>query len=245
MRREYILVGVALIFGATIFIQYFAERLYPVEEMVVEALPEFEEGVVQVYVFYKEGEEVGTYRYSVAGGGGPGAYAMRSTTEVSYGGDSLRLDGLYVFDEGLRPVSYSLNASEGGETSRIASSFGPDTITTRAEAMGESIELTEPTAENLYLVENAMPGYWEVLLQSMSLEPGKRHQASVFIPQMGRVVKITLVVNRGASTLRVGERTLECTVIKEAGLSLVFYLCGGELVEYRDEAQGVTLRKIL
>ncbi|MBN2335085.1 hypothetical protein JXL21_05955 [Candidatus Bathyarchaeota archaeon] len=247
MKRQWLVLGVALILGVTLFIQYYAELRYPVEEISVDELPVLVLGEYQSYRVIKEGEAVGTHRYAVTGKEGSGddvRYTMRSTTDINYEGDSLHLVSVYVFDGSLRPLSYSLNVTRGDELTIINSEFSPSEVTTTVNVMGEAVELTESAAENMYVVENSMPSYWEILFQSTSLKPGRRHQANFFVPQSARVVAVSLVVDGDTSTLRVGGRDLECTVIKESELGLVFYLYEGELVQFRDDAQELTLEKI-
>jgi len=88
-----------------------------------------------------------------------------------------------------------------------------------------------------------MPGYWEILFQSSTLMPGKRYVVDAFIPQLGAVVGLTLTVDRGTSTVRQDGVELDCTVVREADRGLVFFLYGGELIQYRDDENGVTMMK--
>ena len=104
---------------------------------------------------------------------------------------------------------------------------------------------TEQVAEGTLLIENQMPGYWEILFQSTTLTPGKRYVVDAFIPQRGSAARLTLTVDRRTSTVRYDGVELDCKVVREADTGLVFYLYDGELIQYRDDTNGVTLTKIL
>lgn len=245
MRRQWIIAGIVLILGASLLVELYLNRLYPETEIEI-TLPELHVGEKHVYRFYREGQLIGTHSYSITGreGGGASAeYTMVSTTDITYEGKNLLLQGEYVFDHLYRPLGYALNASEGDKHTRLRAAFGQDEVEVTIDSGGDVMELTEQVSEETLLIENGMPGYWEILFQSSDLEPGKRHQVDAFIPQLGAVVRVTLTVDHGTSTVRYDGLELDCTVVREPDLGLVFYLYGGELVQYRDDANGVTMNK--
>jgi hypothetical protein len=199
-----------------------------------------------VYKFYREGQLVGTHSYSITGheGGGASAeYTMISTTDITYEDKNLMLQGEYVFNHLYRPLSYTLNASEGDKHTRLRAAFSQHEVEITLDSDGEVKELTKQITEGTLLIENQMPGYWEILFQSSRLEPGKRHRVNVIIPQLGAEVRVTLTVDHGTSTVRYDGLELDCTVVREPDLGLVFFLYGGELIQYRDDANGVTMTK--
>lgn len=245
MRRQWIVAAIVLILGASVLVELYLNRLYP-ETGIEITLPELQVGEEHVYTFYREGQLVGTHRYIITGRWGEGAsaeYTMSSTTDITYEDKSLLLHSQYVFDHLYRPQGYALNATDEDKHTRLRAAFTPHLVEIIVDSGGEVMELTEQVAEGTLLIENQMPGYWEVLLQSSTLMPGKRYMVDAFIPQLGSAAKLTLTVDRGTSKVRHEGTELDCKVVREANQGLIFYLYGGELIQYRDDANGVTMMK--
>jgi len=244
LNWKYLLLGVAVIIAGSIVIDQYAELLYPMVDLGPVDVQGLVVGEPQSFDFFKDGAYVGSYTYSVVDiDPQTGNYEARHSTEVSYKGTSITLDGLYRFDGSYRPQGYLLNATTGTGKESIQCSFSPGTVTITLTGGGETNVLTQEIPEGALLVENSMPGYWEMLFQSATFERGKRYSASVFVPQAGGVKTLSLVVERDLRQSRIGDQLLDCTIIKESNLGLTFYIYGGELIQYQDEAQEVLLRK--
>ena len=245
MNWKYLLLGLAAIVAGSILLDRYAEILYPMVDLGPIDVSGLTAGEEHLFDFYKDDSLVGSYAYSVVeAGSGQGAYAVRHETEVRYEGRLILLEGLYRFGSSYLPQGYSLNVTTDTGTESISCSFSPGLVNVTLVFEGEANVLTQELPEGAILVENSMPGYWEILFRSTTFERGKRYTVDAFVPQAGRSIPMTLVVERDLRQSRVGDRLLECTVIKESDLGLTFYIYGGELVQYQDEAQGVLLRKV-
>jgi hypothetical protein len=246
LKNRWVLVGLALILGGVIFFDYIIGFLYPSLELGAVSVPETIGGT-HSYNYYKDDSLVGNYTYSVvkvhneAQGDN---YIMSSVTSVTFEGKSLTLESLYRFNSGFKPMSYGLNVTQGDDTTYLVCDFNSGEVTTTVRSQGETADTVIDVGENALLVENAMPGYWEVLFQSTALERGGRYTLSLFIPQAAQVSQVTLFVEKAPEQVRVEESTLECTVVKASELGLALYLNGGELVQYRDDSQGVIMNKV-
>lgn len=239
------MVGVALILGASLLVDLYLDTRYP-ETTITVALPELQLGLEHVYSLHKEGQRVGTYSYTVAGRGGTGMsteYTMVSTTDITYKGERLLLQAEYIFDHIYRPLSYELNATVEDKQTRIQAVFTQGEALVTVSSDGDVAEATEELPGGAFLIENQMPGYWEILFKSTTLTPENRYVAYAYIPQLGSVARLTLTVDRRTSKLMHGNTELDCTVVREADMGLVFYLYGGELIQYRDDANGVAMTK--
>jgi hypothetical protein len=247
LNKKILLIGLVAIIAGSMLIDYYADLLYPLVELGELTVPDLEVGESSRFDFFKDDSMVGSYTYSIVEVDELGAgktYTTRHMTEVSYGGESILLEGLYRFDSSYKPIWYSLNATTDEGVQTIMCSFNPGSVTISLTYQGTTTELTQELPEGAVLVENSMPGYWELLFRSTTFEHGKRYSVDALVPQAGRVVHLTLVVEKDLSQERVGDQVLECTVIKDADYSLTFYIYNGEFVQYRDEAQGVLLRKV-
>jgi hypothetical protein len=246
LRNRWVLVSLALILGGVLFIDYLSELLYPSTALGAITVPETVGGA-KTYKFYKDTSLVGTYNYTVvkAPNGAQGnVYAMSSEIYITYEGKSITLEGLYRFDLSFRPVSYGLNVTQGDEMTYFVCDFRPGEVITTIRLRDETFEATTEIEDGTLLVENSMPGYWDVLLQSTSVQPGRRYTFNVFIPQAGRVFQLTLVVEKNLEQINVEGSVLECTVVKASEIGLAFYLHQGTLVQYRDDEQGVIINKV-
>jgi hypothetical protein len=245
LRRQWILAGVALILGASLLVELYLDRIYP-ETLIEVTLPDIQLGEEQVYSFYREGQRIGTHSYAVTGREGTGAsanYTMISTTDITYEGENILLRGEYIFNHLYGPLSYELNATGEDKHTRLQATFRQGEVELTVHSGSEVANVTEQVPDGVVLIENQMPGYWEILLQSTTLTPGKRYVVHAFIPQRGSAARLTLTVDRETSKVKQGDADIECNVIREADMGLVFYLYGGDLIQYRDEANGVTMTK--
>ena len=245
MRRQYILAGVALILGATLLVELYLDRQYP-ETLIEVTLPELRLGEEQVYIFYREGQRIGTHSYAVTAREGTEAsakYTMISTTDITYEGENILLQGEYIFNHLYGPLSYELNATGEDKHTRLKAAFTQGEVELTVYSASDVASVTEQVPDGALLIENQMPGYWEILFQSTTLTPGKRYIFDAFIPQRGTTARLTLTVDRETSKVSHGDVDLDCTVVREANIGLVFYLYDDELIQYRDDANGVAMTK--
>lgn len=244
MNWKHLLLGLAAIIAGSVLIDQYAELQYPVVDLGPVDVSGLTLGEARSFDFFKGGAHVGSYTYSLEEHDPQaGTYRARHRTEVTYEGASITLEGLYTFDASYRPLEYSLNATTSAASESIMCSFSPGLATITLTGEGATNVVTMEIPEDALLVENSMPGYWEMLFRSATFERGKRYSADVFVPQAGRAWSVSLVVEKELRESRIGDQLLYCTVIKESDLGLTFFLYGGELIQYQDEAQDVLLRK--
>ena len=243
MKRIYLVAGIILIFGAIYAIEYYANSQFSTQELVVSGISGYEIGVAQTFDYFKDEEQVGTYAYTVEESGNN--FIMKSITDVTYGGRDLELESVYTFDDFYSPESYALTVISEGDVTEIISTVSNGKIVTSVTSEGVTVDITDEHVDGMLLLENGMPGFWEVLFNSVELERGVKYTAIVYIPQAAMVFDVNLVVSKQDQLIWVGDERLECTVINEANLELSFYMYEGELVEMRGESHGVVLQKVL
>ena len=235
--------GIILIFGATYAIEYYANSQFSTQELVVSGISGYENGVTQTFNYIKNEEKVGTYVYTVDEYGNN--FIMTSITDVTYGGRDLELESVYTFDDSYSPESYALTVISDDGVTEITTSISNGNITTSVTTKGVTVDIPDEYLEGMLLIENIMPGFWEILFNSIELETGVKYTAIVYIPQGAMAFDANLVVSKQDQLIWVGDERLACTVINEANLELSFYMYEGELIEMRSESQGIVLQKIL
>ena len=244
MKRSYVILGVFLILASTFAIEYYTKSRFPTTPLEMVGVPELTIGAINEYTCLKELNPVGTYSYMVTGKSG-GVYSMESLTDVSLDGNRLQLSSSFTFDEAYIPIHYMLTADQGGDTNEFDVIFSEGNVISVVTLAGESVTLSEEFPSGAILVENNMPGFWEILLQSSRLESGKRYTIKAYIPQGGTMFDLEFYVNEGTKTITVDGVELECTLIQESTLSLSFYMHDGELVQMRDTSQDIIFQKLL
>jgi hypothetical protein len=172
-------------------------------------------------------------------------FIMTSLTDVTYGGRDLELESVYTFDDSYSPESYALTVISDGGVTEISTTLSNRNITTSVTSEGVTVDIPGEYVDGMFLIENGMPGFWEVLFNSVELERGVKYTAIVYIPQGAMAFDVNLVVSKQDQLIWVGDERLACTVINEANLELSFYIYEGELVEMRSESQGTVLQKVL
>lgn len=242
MKPITLIAAIVLIFAATFAFEYYANSQFEEADLVINDVLEFETGVFHRFTYIKEELVVGSYTYSVVEQGN--GYLLTSETEVSSEVDTIELSAEYSFSDSLEPVVYALSATTNDETSDIRSEIIGDEIVTYVTYQGVTLNITDDYLDGVLFLEPNMPGFWEVLFSSSTLEGGVKYSANIYVPQGAVIVPINLVVNREPQTVRVGDEMLSCTVVKEADLDLAFFLYEEELVQMRSDDLGLVFQKV-
>lgn len=241
MKPTTLIAAIVLIFAVTFAFEYYANSQFETAELEVTGLPELESDVDHSFTYFKTEEVVGSYTYSVEKQGG--GYLMTSETEVSNDADRIQLSTEFTFSDGLRPEEYNLVVLNNEDRTNIRTIVTGGEIVTYVTYEGITVNITDTYVDGMMLIEPNMPGFWEILFNSVTLEGGVKYDASIYVPQAGAVVPINLVVNRDPQNIRVGDEQLSCTVIKEADLDLAFYIYEGELVQMRSDGLNLLFLK--
>jgi hypothetical protein len=228
-----LIAAILLIFAATFAFEYYANSQFETAELEVTGLPELGTGIEHSYSYIKTEEVVGSYTYSVEEAAG--GYLMTSETEVSNEADTIELTTEFTFSDGLKPEKYDLVVYNNEDRTDIVTEVSGSEIITYVTYEGVTVNITDEYVDYMLLIEPNMPGFWEILFNSVNLEGGVKYDASIYVPQAGAVVPIELVVSRNPQNVRVGDEQLSCTVIKEAGLDLAFFVYEDELVQMRSD----------
>ena len=199
-------------------------------------VPELEIGETHTYSYSRAYDQVGTYSYTITGKE-DGLYTMVSNTDVSFEGQRILLDSLFVFDEDYKPHMYGLVVDQSGSTNEINVTFSDGTIVSTVTLENETITLSNEFPSTAYMTENNMPSIWEILLISADLEPGARYAVEVYIPQGGAMFDLELYVQNDLQTITLDGEEYSCTVIQENTLDRRFYLYEDQLIQMRNDDQ--------
>jgi hypothetical protein len=238
LKRSYVIAGIFIILASSYLIEYYTNTRFPTQNYPLAGVPELEIGKTKTFLYLRQLEVVGTHSYTVTDKTG-GLYTIESNTDVTYQGERIELDNVFVFDELFNPEQYNLFVELGDDYNEIQISFTDGTIVSRIISVNDSVTFSEDFPDGTFLTENNMPGIWEIFLISADFEMGERYTAEVYIPQGGRIFELEFYVNSNPKTLTIDGERISCTVIQETTLDLKFYLYEGELVEMRNDDQDV------
>lgn len=241
-NRTHLIAVICIIFVASFVIEYYTDQRFPEVEVNVKTLPDYATGVTSTFSFVREGSKVGTYSYDVEKT--DVGYVVVSETQVEFEEKSTLIQGTYTFGATMNPLDYSLQIDSAGEPTEIVCTFTDNQVITTVNFENKTVDIEAELPENVVLVENNMPGYWELLLQTVDLEPGKRYILQVFVPQVANVVSVTLTVDKNPVKLNIDGVEYECQRIREIDLHYAFFLFDGQLLEFRDDGQDIRFQKI-
>lgn len=242
MRRVWVFVLSFAILGGAALFELWSSIQYPTIALVPGTLPPLTVGVEREYDYIKDYEKVGSYSFSVESREmykGTEAYFVRSRTSITYGEKSAELESVYVFSEELAPLEYWVNASIGGEIQSIVCLFegqsAKGTFALGDNVVEESVELPGGTV----LIDYQMLGHWDLLLKSSPLEPGKKYEVNVYIPQGLSHTSLELYAEKKAKTIEIKGVEYVCSVVRATALNLVFYVHEGDIVQLEDTEQSI------
>ena len=242
-NRTHLVAVIVIIFAASFVIEYYTNQQFPELDVKVTTLPDFTTGVRHTFSFVRQGSNVGTYSYylekTVTG------YSVMSETQVEFEEKSTFLQSNYTFGATMNPLDYSLFIDSGDEPTEIVCTFTDNQVVTTVNFENKTVDIDAELPENTVLVENNMPGYWELLLQTVDLQPGNRYMIQVFVPQVANVVPVTLTVDKNPVNLNIDGVVYECQRIREVDVQYAFFLYEGQLLEFRDDGQDIRFQKII
>ena len=242
-NRSRLLAVIVIIFVASFVIEYYTNKQFPEEEVVVKTLPEYKTGELNTFSFIRQGITVGDFSYilekNISG------YSVSTSTEVEYEGKTTQIESSYQFGATMNPLDYFVHIDSGGEITDIECEFTESQVLTTVDFKNQTINLETDLPENVFLVENNMPGYWELILQTLELKPDIRYKLRVFIPQAADVFTITLTVDDNPVNLNIEGVDYECQRIREVDRQYTFLLYEGHLLEFKDDGQEISFRKHL
>jgi len=244
LKRRYILLGLILILAATLLIEYYTNWRFPKQDLILVGVPTLEIGKSQTFSYDYQLERVGTYSYTITGKEGE-LYTMVCNTDVNSSGQIIHLESNFIFNDQYKPNSYLLTVLQGDEVNMIDVSFENGNVISKVSFNNDTVTTSNEFPEGTFLVENNMPGLWEILLISSNMEQGQRYNAMVFIPQGGSLFNLEFYVNNDLQTLNLNGEQYSCTVIQESRLELRFYIYEGTLLQMRNENQDVIFTRLL
>ena len=243
MKRIHVVAGILLILGATLAIEWYTNTRYPAQTLAITGVPELELGEKRTFSYMHELELVGSTSYTLVEREG-NIHTMVCSTEVTNEGKLLELESSFIFDNQYNPIDYRLYVDQDGDINQINVTFSGSQIVSTVMVADQTVTLTDDYTDAVFLTENNMPGFWELLLLSAELEEGERYVVDAYIPQGGKIFELKFYVNPNPQTISVSGEYISCTVIQESNLDLRFYFYEGRMVQMRNDDQDLTFTLI-
>jgi hypothetical protein len=243
LKRSTVFLGVFIILASSFLIEYYTNTRFPTNDLVVSHVPELEVGRVHRFSYVHKLVDVGTTTYILTKKQGD-MYTLESSSDVMTESGRIQLESNFIFDEWFKPKSYILNVDQNGELDEIEVNFTENKVVSKVTVANETVTLSDEFPETAYMVENNMPGFWEILLLSSDLDMGARYTVKVYIPQGGTLFDLQFYVQNDPKTITVEGQQLSCIVIQESTLDLRFYIYDGKMVQMRNEDQDIIFTRL-
>jgi hypothetical protein len=243
LKRIHVVAGILLILGASFAIEWYTNTRYPTQDLAITGVPELEQGEKRTFAYMHELELVGSTSYTLVERE-DNIHTMVCSTEVTNEGKLLELESSFTFDNQYNPIDYRLHVDQDGDINKINVTFTGSQIISTIMFSNETVTLTDDYTDAVFLTENNMPGFWELLLLSAELEDGERYVVDAYIPQGGKIFELEFYVNPNPQTIQVSGEYISCTVIQETTLDLRFYFYEGRMVQMRNDDQDLTFTLI-
>jgi hypothetical protein len=247
LDKKWIYIAFFVIIGGLLTAEFLSTVLWPIIDYKPTGLPRLEVGTTYTYMYMKDDQQVGSYDYTVEKMEvvqGTVTYSVRSRTNISFQGKGFYLESLLRVSEAASPLSYSLNGTVAGDETQINCVFQGSKVNESVRLAGETSYTEVDIQPNTLLVDNNMPGHWELFFRSFNYEQGKRYKANIFSPQAGSVSPMELNFDTNLQTVTIDGKGYSCVQVRETNNDIYFYLYQGALIKYVNNPQGVALIRV-
>ncbi len=244
MKRIWVIVISLGIIGGVVVLEFWSNRQFPEIDFEPGTLPPLEVGVEREYDYFKNENKAGSYVFwveSKAPYGGGVAYFTRSNTSITYKYQSIKIETIYVFSEGLAPLEYRMNASLDGEDRFITCSFDGWSVDATLVLDESTLEESEELPEGTVLIGYYMLAHWDLLLKAFPPVPGKRFVVNAYVPQILTFRPMAVLTDAKPKTIRINGIDYECSVVRVPELNLDLYIHEGDVIKLHDIQESIVI----
>lgn len=243
-NRDVFLLGVIILVGA-IAVELYSNFANPLIDYTPSSYKSLIIGAPQQFDYYKEGELIGTYAYTLntQTSGSSTYYTLQTSVEITYKDEQVTLETTHRFLDEVSQVGYTVGVDIGGATTNLTCNFigGKVLITTSSQGKNQTTTLTLPA--NTVIIDNNNPAHWELLMKSFNAEAGKIYGINAFIPQGAVVQKIEFGIDTSHQFVNIDTKSYECIVAREPNFQIALYFYNGDLIQYKNDVDGIIIVK--
>jgi len=245
LKNRNIIILAALILGGVVALEVYTDITNPDIDYKPGIYTPSNLGATQEFSYYKDGVLIGNYSYRLDAvkAGSDIVYTLNSTVDVVYQGNQLNVDTSYRFKDAVTPLGYSVNFDLSGNQSKLRCTFQQGSVNIFSASQGKNQTVSVDTPANMVLIDNNNPAHWELFVKSFNPEPGKKYNVNALVPQQGGVAAMEFGVGTNTQDIKIGSKSYNCTVASDPDLSITLYFYQGNLIEYRNDQDGLIIVK--
>jgi len=235
----------AIILGGAIVIELYSNFSNPLIDYAPGTYSSLLTNTPQRFDYYKDGTIIGTYTYTLTPQtrDSQNLYTLETTVGVTYQDKQFTVNTTHHFLGETSHVGYTVDSNIGGVTSHIECVFlgGKVSIISTSQGRNQTNTITLPS--NTILIDNNNPAHLELLTKSFTAEAGMKYRINVLIPQGATIQQFEFGVDTSHQFVNIGSKSYECVVAREPNFQITLYLYNGDLIQYKNEADGILIVK--
>lgn len=243
-NRDILIIG-ALILGGAIALELYTNYADPFIDYAPNSFTNLITDAPQRFSFYKDGERIGNYSYTLTAlnSGGQTLYTLSTSVDAVYQGSVLRLNTTHRFLTATSHLEYTVDTDLAGQVSHVECVFLGDTAGISTSSQGKRQNTTLTLKPNTVIVDNNDPAHWELLSKSFSPEPGKKYKVNALVPQGAVIQTLEFGVDISHQFVNIGSKSFECVVAREPNYEITLYFYEGHMIQYKNEPDGIVIVK--
>ncbi len=245
MNNRTILIIGALILGGAIALELYTNYADPYIDYAPGSFTNLLTDTPQSFSFYKDGELIGNYTYTLKtqASGGQTLYTLTTSIDAEYQGSNLLLNTTHRFLGITSHVEYTVDSDIAGIESQLACVFLGNTAGINARSQGKNQTTTVTMQPNTIIIDNNDPVHWELLMKSFTAEAGKRYSVNALVPQGAEVRTLSFGVDTSHQFVNIGSQSYECIVAREPDYEITLFFYEGHLIQYKNDVDGIVIVK--
>jgi hypothetical protein len=245
-NRDVIILGALIIAGA-VAVELYSNFTSPFINYAPTGFTNLLTGAPQVFNYYKDGNLIGTYTYNLSNqtSGGSTQYTLTTKVDIIYQFTPLEVNTTHQFLSEVSHISYKEGFSSNGTMTSLNCLFAGDKVNIVNYSDGKNQTISVTLLSNTVLIDNNDPAHWELLSKSFNASEGSKYYVNTFVPQGGDVQQFEYGVDTAHQFVNIGSKSYVCVVAREPNFEITLFFYKGDLIQYRNDVDGVLIVKQL
>jgi hypothetical protein len=243
-NRDLFLLGAIILVGA-VAVELYTNFANPYIDYAPGNFNQLLTGAPQVFDFYKEGERIGTYTYTLymQMSSSQTIYMLTTGIDLVYEGSPLSLNTTHVFLGAASHIEYTVEADLAGSKNSVDCTFQSGNAVVATKSQGKNQTMTLALSPNTVLIDNNDPAHWELLKKSFAPEAGKKYKLNAIVPQGAIITPLEFGVDTAHQYVNIGSKSYDCVVAREPNYEITLYFYDGNLIQYKNDIDNVLIVK--
>jgi hypothetical protein len=240
-NRDVFILGALIIAGAVV-VELYSNFSNPFIDYTPTGYTNLLIGAPQRFNYYKDSALVGTFTYTL-NSQTSGGYTLNTTVDIIYQFNHLTVNSTYHFLNEISHLAYTVDYSLNETRTTLRCIFVGDKVSIISYSGGKNQTLSVTLPVNTVLVDNNNPAHWELLAKSFIAAEGSKYNINGLVPQGGVVQQFEYGVDTAHQFVSIGSKSYECLVTREPTFEITLYFYKGDLIQFKNDVEGVLIVK--